>query len=105
MTTTIMVQPRAFGDGTLPYPWFINASSFLVGRQDWWRGKPYRLVGFTVPDQPYEVLLRPEEWADDVGQAVGMVPVFEHRDADGSGYVTWGQMVIDRVSVEGGGAA
>lgn len=39
------LQPRELDDMTLPYPYFIDENA-LVGRQDFWKGHPYKLLGF-----------------------------------------------------------
>ncbi|MBF0696099.1 hypothetical protein [Actinomyces bowdenii] len=96
MSKTITLQPDYLGD-VLPYPFFIDAGSGLVGRQDFWGGSPYRLVGMAWQDAPFEVVLTMGELAEDPHAAVGLVPVFE--DAVG-GYSTWTQMVIDSVTVK-----
>ncbi|HWT40480.1 MAG TPA: hypothetical protein VN081_04430 [Dongiaceae bacterium] len=36
-------------DGVLPYPYYVDEAG-LVGRQDFWQGNPYRLIGFN--DKP-----------------------------------------------------
>lgn len=79
--TIICIQPKERKDLTLPYPYFIDMRG-KVGRQDFWKGKPLRIIGFNPkPKSGYmpksitslEFLLKPK-------LAIGMYPIFEHKD-------------------------
>jgi len=92
------IQPEESGD-VLPYPWFITKDG-MVGRQDFWRGKPAQLVGFVFePDTTGDVDLSFDQFWADGTDAVGMFPVFAH--ADGS-FNTYGHRRIAAVRAEGG---
>jgi hypothetical protein len=39
------LQPEEKQNGTLPYPYYVDDHG-LVGRQDFWKGTPHRLIGF-----------------------------------------------------------
>ena len=44
------VQPEELENGKQPYPFFIFEDG-TIGRQDFWKGTPERLLGFS--DEPY----------------------------------------------------
>lgn len=75
------IQQGALPTGKLPYPFFIDEDG-LVGRQDFWRGQPFRLVGFVAVGADYEIALTVQNWLTAPESAVGMEPVME--DEDGS---------------------
>lgn len=78
---SITIQPESPKDDPMkmPYPYIIDAETAYVGRQDFWKGAPHNLIGFsakggTVIDLELPAFFRDPE------QCVGMYPVFEHRD-------------------------
>lgn len=85
---TITLQPSEYtdhitGDGTeltkLPYPLHVERDG-TIGRQDFWKGNPSRVIGFTrdVAAQRIDLL-----WADVVDspqQAVGTYVVVVGKD-------------------------
>lgn len=84
----VQTAPRTdqlLGDGTeltqLPYPLFAYASG-AVARQDFWRGRPKRIVGFAADLAKQQVDLWWSAAYADPAQAVGMYIVVQ--DADGS---------------------
>lgn len=103
--TVLKVQARTLPGGVLPYPFFIDDHTFLVGRQDFWKGKPHSLVGFTRQDTPDRVMVGACEFSELPQTVIGMVPVF----ADAQGRLsTWAHLVIKSVTVveeEPGGEA
>jgi hypothetical protein len=59
-----------------PYPFFVDEDG-LVGRQDFWRGEPRRIVGVAADSAIHELTLRWNRvWADPQ-RAVGMYLVAE----------------------------
>ena len=57
-----------------PYPFHVDING-LVQRQDFWRGDPYRVVGFVVDPSSHDVHLRWDEIFDRPERAVGMYVV------------------------------
>jgi hypothetical protein len=45
MAKYFTIQQESLPDMTLPYPFFVRENG-LVDRQDFWRGKVYRVIGF-----------------------------------------------------------
>lgn len=92
--TRIRIQPAMLKDKTLPYPYFIEIKTGLIGRQDFWKGKPYRLQGF----QPRFVTgvvkgtIGYEEWLENPRQAIGMYPIFEDSKGD---FTTFGIKIAE----------
>lgn len=80
---SIRIQPREREDGTLPYPFFINADG-NVGRQDFWKGRPLKLVGFNgkpntgVDSKTIDLKL----FLEKPKRAIGLYPIFEHKDGE-----------------------
>ena len=73
------IQQKELGDKTLPYPYFIGVSG-LVGRQDFWKGKPHKLLGFHDKPDTGDINLPFEEFKLNIKKAIGMYPVFEHKE-------------------------
>ena len=79
----IKIQPKQRQDKTLPYPYFIDEQG-LVGRQDFWKGRPYKLVGFNGKPKTgidgktidLDIFLK------DPQKAVGLYPIFEHENGE-----------------------
>lgn len=75
----ITIQPVNRG-GVEPYPWHIDEEG-LVGRQEFWKGTPYRLAGFVdVPTMTGTVDVTLAEFWESPELALDMYPVFEHYD-------------------------
>lgn len=77
----IRIQPSEFTDQVsdeghqmtkLPYPFYVNASDGTVNLQEFWKGDPYRVVGFQTDLARHEIDLRWEDAAKDPQKAVGM---------------------------------
>lgn len=79
---SIRIQPKEQRGGLLPYPYFINRKNGLVGRQDFWKGKPYKLIGFSRKPVTGIVDLDFEEFAKKPNSAIAMYPVFEHKNGN-----------------------
>jgi hypothetical protein len=77
-------------DGTeltqLPYPFHV-AEDGSVLRQDFWRGDPLRILGFTARPEPGDIVLW---WADavkDPQQAVGLYMVSQDSKGNMASHV------------------
>lgn len=75
------LQPKEQPDGTLPYPFFVDDKG-LVGRQDFWKGKPYRLLGFNDTPASGDIKLMFSKFKADPQKAVAMYPVFVNKPDD-----------------------
>ena len=75
------IQQKTHPDLTQPYPFFIEADG-LVGRQEFWKGTPLKLLGFNNTTQEGEISLPFEEFTKNINAAIGKYPVF--RDKDGT---------------------
>lgn len=90
MSKNISLQPANTPTGEydvskpLPYPFHIDAETGEVGRQDFWRGDPLRLLGFQNDADIQRVDVHFPDFAADPDVAVGKFPVFVR--ADGSIY-------------------
>ncbi len=80
---TVRLQPTIMADQTLPYPYFVNEDGDIA-RQDFWKGKPARLVGLSKLPTTGSVDLDVEELFEDRQKAVGMYPVL--ADANDNWY-------------------
>ncbi|MGP5381969.1 hypothetical protein ACTXL8_07250 [Glutamicibacter arilaitensis] len=70
------------GYGPIPYPFWIHPESGDVARQEFWKGSPAQLLGFTSGTDIFEVELTAAEYAQDPGRATGMFPVFVDEDSE-----------------------
>jgi hypothetical protein len=106
VTRLLTVQPSSYTDnlwaspdgelveGTkLPYPLHVNEAG-EVQRQDFWRGDPARIIGFTTAVERRAIDLRWEDAWRDPSRAVGMYVV----TADSAG--RWGTWQLAIQSVE-----
>lgn len=79
--TLISIQPGNTSDGTydvhqpLPYPFHVDAATGEVDRQDFWKGQPFRVIGFQVEADRQEVDLLWEDAAAAPDRIVGMFPI------------------------------
>lgn len=62
----------------LPYPFHVTETGEVL-RQDFWRGDPARIVGFTKEPQPGRLVYTWEEVAADPQRAVGLYIVSQDR--------------------------
>ena len=58
---SITIQPTNMEDGTSPYPYHVGMDG-LIQRQDFWKGRPFRLIGFAKDKKVNEVNLLFKEW-------------------------------------------
>jgi hypothetical protein len=77
---SITIQP--IGKGLqLPYPYHIDSIG-MVGRQEFWKGEPLKLVGFSDVPINGEIHLMFTDFWSDPEKAVGRFPVFMHKNGD-----------------------
>lgn len=77
------IQPSMRPDFRLPYPFFVRENG-LVDRQDFWRGKVYRVIGFQASLDKMTVDLFWSEAAKDPEKATGMYVVLADDKNDWS---------------------
>lgn len=72
------IQPSLTDDprARLPYPYFVTETGEVL-RQDFWRGDPARLVGFTPTPEPGQDMVDVDTFVADPDAVVGWYPVFE----------------------------
>lgn len=74
----IRIQPRQRPDGTLPYPFFIDENG-RVGRQDFWKGNPIKLIGFDISPEDQgksKKTVSLKEFLADPIKCLRMYPIF-----------------------------
>lgn len=76
----ISIQPESPKDDPfkLPYPYHISKTG-LVGRQDFWKGEPYKLIGFADTPGKAAIDVRMSDFWDNPENCVGFYPVFAHK--------------------------
>jgi len=76
----ISIQPESPKNDPMkmPYPYMIDPQG-LVGRQDFWKGAPHNLIGFSEKGGTV-IDLELDGFFSDPEKAVGLYPIFEHRD-------------------------
>lgn len=79
----IQIQPGQPGEGMAynvnkpkPYPFHIDPKTGNVGRQDFWKGDPLRLLGFQDTAEVQRVTMFLEAFVADPPAAIGKFPVF-----------------------------
>jgi len=87
--TIARLQPKERSNGVLPYPYFIKSDA-LVGRQDFWKGKPFKLLGFSKIPEPGDIDLMFSDFKKNTSKAIGMYPVFANED---SNWVTYSERI------------
>lgn len=80
-TVVVVIQPEQQPGLTLPKPYFVDAEG-MIGRQDYWKGAPTRLIGFQRDLAVMTVDLEHGLFFDHPDAAIGLYPVFE--DARGN---------------------
>lgn len=81
----IKLQPTYNHDGAghIPYPLFINPSTGVVERAHPAIYSGYAsLIGFTIPEDPYEIVITVDEWATNPERATGLTPAFADHDGN-----------------------
>lgn len=76
----IEIQPKELSNGTLPYPYFINKNDGKIGRQDYWKGNPYRLIGFNDEPKAGDISLSFSQFKENPKLAINKYPVFSSKD-------------------------
>ncbi len=78
----IKIQPKMRKDLTLPYPYFIDDDGY-VGRQDFWKGTPLKLIGFNLSDKQIDddSITFAQFWKNPE-LAIGKYPIFMHQDGE-----------------------
>lgn len=84
---TITIQPRELEDMTLPYPFHIDEKG-NVGRQDFWKGKPLKLIGFNGNPNPEvdKKTINVSMFLKSPKKAIGLYPIFENKNGDWNTY-------------------
>lgn len=80
--------------GVLPYPYIVDRDG-LVGRQDFWKGEPYQIVGFCKRPKAGEVHLTFKDFLKAPNRAVGMFVVWR---TPGDAWYTKTDMPIESVT-------
>ena len=63
-TTLLVIQPEENDvNKPLPYPWYVNENG-IIQKQEFWKGDPKSLVGFTPPGQQEIIITRAELFKD-----------------------------------------
>lgn len=104
----ITVQPAAYvdnlyevGDGQLvegrklPYPFHVRAEDGHVERQDFWRGDPWRVIGFVNSPESTEITLWWREVAEEPDRAIGKYVVTQNKSRGMATHLT----AVDSVTV------
>lgn len=93
----ITLQPKERENMTLPYPFFIDAKG-KVGRQDFWKGEPYMLIGFNPKrvTGPIKGTIDFREFLKEPTKCIGMYPIFAHKNGE---WFTYNDP-IERVKVD-----
>lgn len=96
--TVIEIQPAPYidhitNDGhectKLPYPFFVNEDG-TIGNQGFWRGEPFRVVGFQRDLAKHQIDVWWDEVAEDPTKAVGLYVVTSNRDLAHTADATYG---------------
>jgi len=77
---TITIQPVQTG-ADLPYPFHVDEEGF-IGRQEFWKGKPYKLVGFASRPIAGQMDVFFADFWKDPELAIGKFPVFADKKKD-----------------------
>lgn len=95
----LKIQPEERADGTLPFPFFIDEKSY-VSKQQFWKGAPYMLIGFnSKPINGYDPKsIDTKEFFKDPKKAIGMYPIFAHKEEKGMEWYTY-KDPIERVEI------
>lgn len=79
--TTITIQPGNTPDGTydvhqpMPYPYHVDVATGEIGRQEFWRGAPFKVIGFQSDAAVQKVDLFWERAVENPEQIKGMYAV------------------------------
>ena len=75
----ISIQQKSQPNGTRPYPYFISKDG-KVGRQDFWKGHPSKLLGFSKKPVSGEMEVVLQDFFFNPKQVIGMYPVFMDKN-------------------------
>lgn len=73
------IQLNKLPSGVSPYPYFIEENGD-VGRQDFWKGNPLKLLGFSDTREVGKILLSFEDFRKELWLAIELFPVFINSD-------------------------
>lgn len=76
---TIRIQQKQHKDFTLPYPFFIDENR-KVGRQDFWKGKPLKLIGFSKKSEAGKIDVYFRDFWEKPKVAIKKYPILEWKD-------------------------
>lgn len=77
---TIKIQPLERPNMVMPYPYFIGKDG-MVGRQDFWKGEPLKLMGFcNSPIIGRDIKLSLRAFLLEPTDCIGLFPVFAHAN-------------------------
>lgn len=91
---TITIQPQQRPNGTLPYPYHIDNKG-NVGRQDFWKGEPLKLICFANKSNDTISTLTFKEFWKTPKETIGKYPVFEHKNGEWYTY----QDIIENIRI------
>lgn len=74
---TLVIQPNPSAK-CLPYPFFVGEDG-KVGRQDFWKGKPYRFIGLAPADEQ-KIIFDVSDLFKMSTVPEGLYPVFADRN-------------------------
>lgn len=88
VVTTYTLQPADVPDGTTstrrPYPFHVDPNGF-VQRQDFWRGRVYRVIGFVSDPSRMDVDIHWDDAVEgDITRVVGMYVITTDTDSNWS---------------------
>lgn len=69
----------------MPYPFFIEPDG-SVGKQEFWKGDPAKLIGFAKRIDRHEITLPFAKFWKQPGRCLGMYPVFADSKDEWSTY-------------------
>ena len=96
MSRLVTIHRHPMPDFTQPHPVTVALPSGDVQDQDFWRGDPFRLVGFQDDLAVQRVNLHLDGFADNPQNAVGKYPVYVDKDGGMGVYETAVAKVIER---------
>lgn len=80
-TLTIQIGHPGAGVGTpRPYPFHVDAQTGDINRQDFWKGRPHRVIGFVADPDAFTVDVPWAEVPADPQRVVGMHVITEDAD-------------------------
>ncbi len=78
---SITIQPLEGANFQRPYPYHIKPNG-LVERQDFWKGNPYRLLGFSLRPVAGSIDITRKEFFEKPESILSMFPVFASKDKE-----------------------